>query len=288
MVNILSRRFPGLHIRLFPALVQGEGSVEDVCRAIEYFSRTKWPDVLIVGRGGGSLEDLWTFNEERVARAIADCAVPVVSAVGHETDVTIADFVADLRAPTPSAAAELIVSTREEVAERVEAAERRAVQFQRYRLAMLGRRLHQQGIDRAQSLLMRRIGRGQQRIDEQAYRLKELVRSAIDGRERARRTLDERLARFEMRPRLAADRRRLDAAHTLGVQLMRARLTRDRGALERLTAQLGQLSPVKILERGYAIVSNESGIVKDAAAAPAGSAIHVRLGKGELDARVER
>jgi exodeoxyribonuclease VII large subunit len=288
MVNILSRRFPGLHIRLYPALVQGEGSVEDVCRAIEYFSRTKWADVLIVGRGGGSLEDLWTFNEERVARAIAGSAVPVVSAVGHETDVTIADFVADLRAPTPSAAAELIVSTREEVAERVDAAERRAVQFQRYRLAMLGRRLHQQGIDRAQSVLMRRIGRGQQRIDEQTYRLKELVRSAIDGRERARRTLEERLARFDMRPRLAADRRRLDATHIFGVQLMRARLNRDRGALERLAAQLGQLSPVKILERGYAIVSNESGIVKDSAAAPAGSAIHVRLGKGELDARVER
>jgi exodeoxyribonuclease VII large subunit len=288
MVNILSRRFPGLHIRLYPALVQGEGSVEDVCRAIEYFSRTKWPDVLIVGRGGGSLEDLWTFNEERVARAIADCSVPVVSAVGHETDVTIADFVADLRAPTPSAAAELIVHTREAVAERVEAAERRAVQFQRYRLAMLARRLHQLGIERAQSLLMRRIGRGQQRIDEQTYRLKEHVRGAIDARERARRTLEARLARFDMRPRLAADRRRLDAAHTLGVQLMRARLARNRGLLERLAAQLGQLSPVKILERGYAIVSNPSGILKDAAAAPADSAIHVRLARGELDARVLR
>ena len=109
MVQILSRRFPGLHIRLFPALVQGEGSIEEVCRGIEYFSRTAWADLVIVARGGGSLEDLWTFNEEAVARAIAACSVPVVSAVGHETDVTIADFVADLRAPTPSAAAELVV-----------------------------------------------------------------------------------------------------------------------------------------------------------------------------------
>src|SRR6201999_2590516 len=91
--------------------VQGQGSVEEVCRGIEYFSRTEWADVVIVGRGGGSLEDLWTFNEEAVARAIAASAVPVVSAVGHETDVTIADFVADLRAPTPSAAAELVVGT---------------------------------------------------------------------------------------------------------------------------------------------------------------------------------
>src|SRR5207237_6684961 len=103
MVHTLTRRFPGLHIRLYPALVQGEGSVEEVIRGIDYFSRTKWPDLVIVGRGGGSLEDLWTFNEETVARAIAACAVPVVSAVGNETDVTIADFVADLRAPQPSA-----------------------------------------------------------------------------------------------------------------------------------------------------------------------------------------
>ena len=89
MVEILSRRFPGIHIRIFPAQVQGEGSVEDVCRAIQWFSRSGWPDLIIVGRGGGSLEDLWTFNEEAVARAIAACSVPVVSAVGHETDVTL-------------------------------------------------------------------------------------------------------------------------------------------------------------------------------------------------------
>ena len=288
LVQILSRRFPGLHIRLYPALVQGEGSVDEVCRGIEYFSRTKWPDVLIVGRGGGSLEDLWTFNEEAVARAIAACTVPVVSAVGHETDVTIADFVADLRAPTPSAAAELIVCTRDELLDRVDAARHRAAQFLRYRMALLARRLHQQGIDRAHSLLARRIGRGQQRIDEQGYRLKERVRAAIESRERRRRGLATRLARFDMRPRLAADRRRLDRAHTLALQLMRARLVLGHSALDRLSAQLGQLSPLKILERGYAIVSNQQGIVKDAAAAPADSTIHVRLGKGELDARVTR
>src|SRR3974390_2649807 len=99
MLNILSRRFPGVHIRIYPALVQGEGSVEQVTRGIEYFSGSGWADVVIVARGGGSIEDLWTFNEEAVAHAIAGCAVPVISAVGHETDVTIADFVADMRAP---------------------------------------------------------------------------------------------------------------------------------------------------------------------------------------------
>src|SRR5260370_8289394 len=107
ITEILSGRFPGLHLRLYPALVQGEGSIEAVCRAIEYFSASKWPDVVILARGGGSLEDLWTFNEEAVARAIAASSVPVISAVGHETDFTIADFVADLRAPPPSPPATL-------------------------------------------------------------------------------------------------------------------------------------------------------------------------------------
>jgi exodeoxyribonuclease VII large subunit len=288
LIHILSRRFPGLHIRLYPALVQGEGSVDEVCRGIEHFSRTKWPDVLIVARGGGSLEDLWTFNEEPVARAIAGSAVPVVSAVGHETDVTIADFVADLRAPTPSAAAELIVCTREELIERIEAVVHRAVQLLRYRMAMLARRLHQQGIDRAHGLLGRRIGRAQQRIDDQSYRLKDLARTAIHARARTLRSLEARLSRFDMRPRLAADRRRLEAAHTLALQLMRARLVRGHRSFDRLSAHLTQLSPLKILERGYAIVTNEQGIVRDAAAAPADSAIHVRLDRGELDARVTR
>jgi exonuclease VII large subunit len=174
--------------------------VEEVCRGIEYFSRSGWPEVVIVGRGGGSLEDLWTFNEEAVARAIADCSVPVVSAVGHETDVTIADFVADLRAPTPSAAAELIVPTRDSVRDRIAAAEGKALQGMRYRLAMLDRRLRQQGVDRALGVLHRRVGRGLQRVDEQEYRLRERLRLALDTRERVCRALVTRLQRFDMRP----------------------------------------------------------------------------------------
>ena len=116
----MRRRFHGLHLRLYPAQVQGAGSVEQVVAGIRYFSASGWADVLIVCRGGGSLEDLWTFNEEPVARAIAECAAPVISAIGHETDFTIADFVADLRAPTPSAAAELVVGTKAEVTAQLE------------------------------------------------------------------------------------------------------------------------------------------------------------------------
>jgi exodeoxyribonuclease VII large subunit len=286
MLKILSRRFPGLHIRVFPAQVQGEGSVEEVCRGIEYFSASRWPDVVIVGRGGGSLEDLWTFNEEAVARAVAACAVPVVSAVGHETDITIADFVADLRAPTPSAAAEMVAPSRADLLERIASSRAAAAQAVRYRLAMLERRLRQQGIEPALAALHRRVGRGLQRIDEQEYRLREWVRAALDRRERRRRALDLELSRFDARPRLAAACRRMETAQSTAVQIMRLALARRRNALDRCAAKLSQLSPLQVLERGYAIVSNQRGIVKDAAAAPAGSGIHVRLAKGELDAVV--
>ena len=287
MIHILSRRFPGLHIRLYPALVQGEGSVEEVCRGIDYFSRTKWADVLIVGRGGGSLEDLWTFNEEAVARAIAGCSVPVISAVGHETDVTIADFVADLRAPTPSAAAELATPTRQEVEERIDAARARSLRTLRYRLAMLERRLRQQGIDRAAGALRLRVGRAQQRIDDLSFRMRERMRAAAGGRERERRALETRLRRFDMRPRLAAARRGMEAARVAAERCMRTRLALRRSAWERAAAKLGELSPLRILERGYAIVSNQGGVLKDAAAAPPDSRIRVRLARGRLEAVVD-
>ena len=287
MLHILTRRFPGLHIRLFPALVQGEGSVEEVCRGIDYFSRGGWADLVIAGRGGGSLEDLWTFNEEAVARAIAASRVPVISAVGHETDVTIADFVADLRAPTPSAAAELAVPLLADIAERIAIARGKSTQALRYSLAMRDRRLRQQGIDRALGVLHRRIGRNLQRIDEQEFRLRERIRGALETRERARRSLEMRVRRFDVRPHLANGRRRLEAARALAAHHAHLRLAARRRRMEQLEAKLSQLSPLRILERGYAIVSNESGALRNAADAPQGSRIHVRLAQGSLDATVD-
>ena len=289
MVQILERRFPGLHIRLFPALVQGEGSIDEVCRGLDYFSRGRWAELVILARGGGSLEDLWTFNEEAVARAIARCAVPVVSAVGHETDVTIADFVADLRAPTPSAAAEMIVCTRQELLDRIDGCRQKLRQAARYRLAMLTRRLQQQGIERPLGLLHRTIGRQAQRVDEMEFRLRDRLRALIERYARAQRSLAARLRQFDLRPRLATDRRRLDHAHAAAAQSARWQLARRRGQMEKLAAKLSQLSPLRILERGYAIVTNESrAIVKESAAAPRGAAIHVRLARGGLDATVTK
>lgn len=287
MVQILCRRFPGLHIRIYPAQVQGQGSVEEVCRGIEWFSRTRWADLIIVGRGGGSIEDLWTFNEEAVARAIAGCAVPVVSAVGHETDTTIADFVADLRAPTPSAAAELVVPMRQDLLDRAAAGRAKAAQAMRYRLAMLERRLGQQGVGRALHLLQRRLGRGLQGIDEREGRMRTQVRALLDAAARRRRALEERLWRFDMRPRLAADRRRMEAARAKAIETVRLRLERRRGAAGQLEATLSQLSPLRVLDRGYAIVWGARGILRDPAEAPPGSGIHVRLAGGELDATVD-
>jgi exodeoxyribonuclease VII large subunit len=287
MVQILCRRFPGLHIRIYPAQVQGQGSVEEVCRGIEWFSRTGWADLIIVGRGGGSIEDLWTFNEEAVARAIAGCAVPVVSAVGHETDTTIADFVADLRAPTPSAAAELVVPARQDLLDRAAAGRAKAAQAMRYRLAMLERRLGQQGIGRALHVLQRRLGRGLQGIDEREGRMRTRMRALLDAAARRRRALQERLRRFDMRPRLAADRRRMEAARAGAIETMRLRLERRRGTAGQLEGKLSQLSPVRVLDRGYAIVWGGRGILRDPADAPPGSGIHVRLAGGDLDATVE-
>ena len=287
ITQILSRRFPGLHIRLYPALVQGDGSIEAVVRAIEYFSNSGWPDVVIVARGGGSLEDLWTFNEEAVARAIAASNVPIISAVGHETDFTIADFVADLRAPTPSAAAELVICPREQLLEQISVAEHKLLQIVRYRLAMAARRLHEQGVERASAVFHRNVGRLQQRVDDFEFRLRDRMGAAASGRRKRLEQLAARLRSLDLRLRFAAARRRLEAGEAAIVQLSRLHLTRGRGRLDPLVAHLTQLSPLKILDRGYAIVSNESGgIVKQASDAPVDSEIGIRLAQGQLAARV--
>jgi exodeoxyribonuclease VII large subunit len=287
MLQILERRFPGLHIRIYPALVQGEGSIEEVTGGIDWFSKSQWPEVVVVARGGGSLEDLWTFNEEAVARAIARCAVPVISAIGHETDVTIADFVADLRAPTPSAAAELVICPRGQLLDQVGEAARKLEQAVRYRLTDADRRLHQQGIDRATSLLHRTIGRHQQKVDEHDYRLRDRIRAGILQHHRRFQELDSRLRKMDLRLRFAGMRRRLELAEAAAPQRIHLRLARERGRLDSLGAQLSHLSPLEILDRGYAIVQDDKGrIVKEAEAAPVDSSLDVRLARGRLRAQV--
>jgi exodeoxyribonuclease VII large subunit len=286
-IEILSRRFPGLHIRLFPARVQGPGSLEDIRRGIEYFGASGWAQITVVARGGGSLEDLWTFNEEAVARAIAASPVPVVSAIGHETDVTIADFVADLRAPTPSAAAEMIVCTRHELLDRIEAARNQANRAIHFRLSILARRLHEQAIDRAQALLHRSLARRTQRVDDAGERLRAGIRKYLADGARARRTLEEQLRYFDLRPRLRRDRERLNQASAHAADIMRRKMTQRRQRFEMISTKLTQLDPRLVLSRGYAIVlSDQNRIVREAADAPVGSDVKVMLAKDALTARV--
>ncbi|HEX6895436.1 MAG TPA: exodeoxyribonuclease VII large subunit [Bryobacteraceae bacterium] len=289
IVQILERRFPGLHIRLYPALVQGEGSVEAVVRALGFFSQSGWADVVILARGGGSLEDLWTFNEEAVARAIAGSRVPVISAIGHETDYTISDFVADLRAPTPSAAAELVICTREQLLDQAGALEHKMVQALRYRVAMAARKLHQLGVERVSALLHRNVGRFQQRADDFTYRLRYRMGSMQALSRRRLEEMTGRLRSLDLRLRFAATRRRTDAAETALVHNIRVRVTLARGRLDRAAAHLTQLSPFKILERGYAIVTNEAGqVITQPGQAPGGTSIEVQLAHGRLGATVVR
>lgn len=287
MLHVLGRRFPGLHVRIFPAQVQGPGSVEEVVRALDWFSASGWPDVVIVARGGGSLEDLWTFNEEAVARAIAASKVPVISAIGHETDYTIADFVADVRAPTPSAAAEIVIAPKQQLLEQVTAARGRLEQAMRYRLAQCARRLHELGIDRPAHIVHRAMGRRQQRLDELEGRLREGWRAVVALRRGRWLALAERLRRQDLRLRMAEARRRLEELTRRTEQGIRLRLTRGRARLESLRAELGHLSPLAVLERGYAVVRDEAGrVVKDASAAGPGTLLEILLARGRLRARV--
>jgi exodeoxyribonuclease VII large subunit len=284
MLRVLERRCPGRHIRLYPALVQGAGAAEQIAEGVNYFAASGWAEVIIVARGGGSLEDLWAFNEEIVARAIAASPVPVISAVGHETDFTIADFVADLRAPTPSAAAEMVIATRASLLERLDAAEYRMRQNVRYQLAVAARRLHQLSVD--ETRLRSLIGRRTQRVDELEYRLRDAVRAALLGRLRALDLATARLARRDVRLRLAEARRRAEALSQALAQAMALRLRDARGALMPLAARLEQLSPLAVLERGYAIVERAGVIVKAPQDAPPGTEVSIRVARGRLGATI--
>ena len=289
ILQILERRFAGLHIRLFPASVQGAGSAEQVCRGIEYFSQSGWADVVIIARGGGSLEDLWTFNEESVARAIVGCSVPVISAIGHETDYTIADFVADLRAPTPSAAADLVIQSKSRIQERLLAFESKLQQSMRYNLALVSRKIHQMGIDRAATAFRRRLGRLQQRNDEADFALRDRIRAALQNNHKRLDQLESNLRRLDIRIRFGAARRTQESLTSRLRQAIQKRLNSARTRLETPAAHLTQLSPLKILDRGYALIVNESGaLVKAPSDAPPKSKVTLRVARGNLKARIEK
>ncbi len=288
MVRVLQRRFSGLHVRLYPALVQGDGAAAEIARGVDYFSQSGWADVVIVGRGGGSLEDLWAFNEEAVARAIAESAVPVVSAVGHQTDFTIADFAADMRAPTPSAAAEMVAPDKATLLRQLGDGIRRLAQAVRYRLSRAQRRLLESGVERPAGLLRRRLQQVWQRNDDLESRLREHVVRGLRRRETRFRDVQHRLAEVDLRVKLGRQRNALIALDARLQPAFERRFSRASSTLASLSNRLASLSPTAVLERGYAIVTDAEGrAVRTAEQVDAGVELSVRLHRGRLGVRVE-
>jgi exodeoxyribonuclease VII large subunit len=268
MVRILRRRYENLHLLLYPVRVQGEGAAEEMVEALEFFNRASpRVDVILLARGGGSLEDLWAFNQEVLARAIAASKIPVITGVGHETDFTIADFVADLRAPTPSAAAELVIKSKEELKERLRALETRLAQLVRYQALHARQRLTEllaaPGWRRLEGLVREQS----QRADELAAALRLALRDSVAEARQRWALAAARLASFDLRGRVRQERLRLKS----------------------LAGQLNQLSPMRVLERGYAIVFDEAGnVVKSAGAVSVGDALAIQLARGRLRAEVKK
>jgi exodeoxyribonuclease VII large subunit len=289
VVRILRRRFHNVHITLYPVRVQGEGATTEIVRALQFFNRQQMVDVLILARGGGSLEDLWAFNEEEVARAIAASQIPIISGVGHETDFTIADFVADVRASTPSAAAELVVQTRREFDKHIAELRGALSEQMRYRILVLSRRVHElagrRGFRRPLDLLRQQ----RQRADELTARLAHGLRGNIQLSRRRFTTAHMRIASFDFRMKIAALRLRLEK-RTADLSARGERLLRvKRERLDRLRLQLEERSPLRVLERGYAIATDASGVVlRDSTQVAIGNAVRIQLHRGQLVTEVRK
>jgi len=287
IVRILQRRFPNLHIVLYPVRVQGEGAAGDVVQAIRYFDRKKVADVLILARGGGSIEDLWAFNEEAVARAIVACTIPIIAGIGHETDFTIADFAADIRASTPSAAAEMVVRTRQEFDGYLCDLREKIGQLLRYRVLQSRRKLADLDLHRAARRLEDVLRRRRQHTDDLAAQLGGALRGQLQALERRFETTVSRLAAVDFRARLRGAAVRLDRRTAeLGVRASRA-LTAKSQRLEKLLVQLQERSPLRLLERGYAICYDAAGnVVQASDQVEIGDRIRVQLARGRLGAEV--
>jgi len=288
IINVLRRRYANAHLVIRPARVQGEGAASEIARGIRAVTRVTGVDVVIVGRGGGSIEDLWAFNEEVVARAIAACPVPVISAVGHEVDFTIADFVADVRAPTPSAAAEIVVSNKDEFCGRIDRLHERLRAAAHGRVHRLSRLVHETTARPAFGGFRMRLAMRARHNAGLAYSLSRALTSYLASRDRRLRTIRAQLDTFDLGRRLGAIRTRLTGVDgRLQAGIVR-RAHRADAQLRECAGRLDSLSPLAVLARGYAVCWNadRTAIVRDAAQVDQGARVAVTLAKGELDCEV--
>jgi len=286
MIRIASRRGPGTNIVLSSTSVQGDRAPEEIVAALERLCGVEDVDAIIIGRGGGAIEDLWAFNDERVVRAVAACPIPIVSAVGHETDFTLTDFASDLRASTPSAAAELVVPDRRELQERI------LHLAARLRSSMSGT------LDKYQATVSetvkrlfdprRKIEERRQRLDDLTVRLEQVIHRRLLVLRQDSLATFQRLRPEYPRKKLASGREEWDDLFTRLVRSVHGVRKEARTSVEYLASRLESLSPLGVLSRGYSItVRRDTGaVVRDAESVEEGDDLSVRLYRGELECRV--
>ncbi|HYC90259.1 MAG TPA: exodeoxyribonuclease VII large subunit [Thermoanaerobaculia bacterium] len=267
ILHVLERRFGNLELQIYPVRVQGANAPREIATAVKHLSRWKLHDVVLICRGGGSLEDLWAFNEEVVARAVADCEIPTISGVGHETDFTICDFVADLRAPTPSAAAEIVIRAKSEICTQVDHMVRRVRHVLEGRVRNYRHELrHLSSSDRL-GVVVRRVGAVRERLERRRLALYRLLDARAKTLRRRLTRCDEPLARYP------------------------ARIERERARLRSTAATLQAVSPLSVLSRGYAIAFSRTKRgrkpILDSSQVQVGDPIEVQLKRGRLNATVD-
>lgn len=289
ILNILQRRHRSVNVLIFPAQVQGDAAPSEVAAGVRHFNQHDQVEVIIIARGGGSAEDLASFNNEGLARTVAASAIPVISAVGHETDFTIVDFVADLRAPTPSAAAELVIRSRQEIEENAAALHERLSRAMRYRLLIGRQALTELAQHGAFARIMEVIRQRQQKLDDLTHRMELAERLLLEKMRRRWETTSAAVRHYDLRLVLSGMSKELDSKTNALVAATRNMMLQHRVRTERLDTVLQSLSPLAILDRGYALVFDAEGkLLKDGRAVNIGDQISARLAHGKLHAAVTR
>jgi exodeoxyribonuclease VII large subunit len=299
ILNVISRRTRTVHVLFSPARVQGETAGPDIVRAIRLINQHHeralregrsgdLVDVLIVGRGGGSSEDLWAFNQEEVARAIRKSVIPVISAVGHETDFTIADFVSDFRAPTPSAAAEIVAAHEDQICSSLERLGRQLVRLTRFRIVDARAKVQEQALSQVFDEVRARLRDARANTSSATHELQTLITRTVRNAQSRANAVTQKLSPARLQTRVVNAQARFETASLGCSAAMEMQLQQARERLGLAAASLDALSPLAVLQRGYAIAQDKSGaLLRDAKSVAVGDEVRVRLVKGRLNTRVE-